>query len=1095
MYRFLCFNLLLLLGGCQITQIVPEGGSVVATDPGRNCPESEVCQIDVENGSTFSETFTAIPNAGYTFSGWKQADKYLCGGSTQPCALQNIPPDFTSQEMELFLEPIFEPDLDLPVLSGGVVDPLWTAGINAFDEALNWQNCSNDGGAGCPSIDWRIVEDDERGKVLEVAHSSSGLRAGLFIGSLGTVDLSDYANGFLVFDIKVISGDSHFTAKLDCIWPCTSGDISLGSRGANGWETVSMSMADLASGDFQLTKVNTGIVIWATSTLHTVFRLDNVRFTGIADGAVPPDSGNSENNPDNYTITAYGSGSISDTINPASYRCVYDFGNWIYSAGVVEPGIAGCNTNTGIPSGTPSPLLPQLSGPAAEGPTPTHRWWGSVSFYGEMQTGDPNSAAYITPDPITARISEKGARLMGIPSGLTANDGGFWYPIPDPFSEVFDGIAVGNSAHDQLDAFVKNHSDGSVTVEWKNQSTSVMDATFVHGSPYVYFKAHTGDLVLRTLRDDGGEKGIFYQGENTLGVWTHVAGNLNYFLVIGDESTSFSNVNSNNISVTSSSGELTVALLPVTSGVPDSTMIEFFHSAALNSVDEVRIDYSVNHADQSVTITHNFLDSLDQPVETVIGMHPLHWKNSTQDTSGYQVRSARGIVKFAQTTGFSYDIPFGGVLPFLPSIDGSFDKPTLENLITEFISTGQASWNSFNDVYWSGKSYSKVSELIAIADNIGMSDEAATLRTWLKDELEDWFSAETDGLLDTSKYFVYDDDWNTLLGLEESFASHQQLNDHHFHYGYLVRAAAEICRVDKAWCSAEQFGPMIELLIRDYAGGRDDPMFPYLRHFDPANGFSWASGSVNFARGNNNESTSEAANAYGAMILYGLITENDSITDRGIYLHASTAASFWEYWNDIDGYNNEATDRHNFPSGFNRITTSIIWGDGSAFSTWFSPAYAHILGIQALPMNPLVFHVGQYPDYLQDYVSLGMTESANGNPSGLVPDQWRDLWWNIWALTDADAAIADYNTVDDYVPEFGETKAHTYHWIHTLSALGQLQSGDNAVTADYPGAVVFNNQGVKTYVIYNFSEESITVEFSDGRSIVASANAFTVFVD
>lgn len=100
--------------------------------------------------------------------------------------------------------------------------------------------------------------------------------------------------------------------------------------------------------------------------------------------------------------------------------------------------------------------------------------------------------------------------------------------------------------------------------------------------------------------------------------------------------------------------------------------------------------------------------------------------------------------------------------------------------------------------------------------------------------------------------------------------SHQQLNDHHFHYGYLVRAAAEICRTEPTWCGADQYGPMIELLIRDYAGGRDDAMFPYLRNFDPANGFSWASGKVNFARGNNNESTSEAANAYGAIVLYGL---------------------------------------------------------------------------------------------------------------------------------------------------------------------------------------------------------------------------------
>ncbi|MGR5471486.1 glycosyl hydrolase, partial [Vibrio astriarenae] len=76
----------------------------------------------------------------------------------------------------------------------------------------------------------------------------------------------------------------------------------------------------------------------------------------------------------------------------------------------------------------------------------------------------------------------------------------------------------------------------------------------------------------------------------------------------------------------------------------------------------------------------------------------------------------------------------------------------------------------------------------------------------LKVELEDWFSANTTGDLDSQKYFVYDQKWDTLLGIKESFLSHQQLNDHHFHYGYFVRAAAEICRQDVTWCGDDQYG-------------------------------------------------------------------------------------------------------------------------------------------------------------------------------------------------------------------------------------------------------------------------------------------------
>ena len=62
--------------------------------------------------------------------------------------------------------------------------------------------------------------------------------------------------------------------KLDCIFPCTSGDRLLGSRGASGWETVEVPLADLASGGLVLERVNTGIVVWATGTTDTVFRID-----------------------------------------------------------------------------------------------------------------------------------------------------------------------------------------------------------------------------------------------------------------------------------------------------------------------------------------------------------------------------------------------------------------------------------------------------------------------------------------------------------------------------------------------------------------------------------------------------------------------------------------------------------------------------------------------------------------------------------------------------------------------------------------------------------------------------------------------------
>ncbi len=293
---------------------------------------------------------------------------------------------------------------------------------------------------------------------------------------------------------------------------------------------------------------------------------------------------------------------------------------------------------------------------------------------------------------------------------------------------------------------------------------------------------------------------------------------------------------------------------------------------------------------------------------------------------------------------------------------------------------------------------------------------------------------------------------------------------------------------------------LANLLIRDFAASKDDSKFPYLRNFDPANGFSWASGNANFTAGNNNESTSEAANAYGAIALYGMITGNDALIEKGMYLHASSTSAYWEYWNNIDRFRNESSeypdrgnDYDNFPADYNRITTSIIWGNGSSFSTWFSGAFAHILGIQGLPLNPLVLHVGQYPDYMEEYVALGLTESSNGKPSGLADDNWRDIWWNLWAMTDADASFADYQSMgSNYNPETGESKAHTYHWVKTWQELGHLKTGAGELTANHPAAVAFYNNGKTTYIAYNFGANAITVIYSDGQQLNVAANSFEV---
>lgn len=164
------------------------------------------------------------------------------------------------------------------VLRNGSVDTRFEGGIKAFDEALGYGECQNDGGAACPSMDWAWVSDTDRGQVLEVSHPQGAAFAGLFMDSASGLDVSQYANGVIAFDIKHMEGENQYTMKLDCFYPCSSAHQNLGAVGETDWQTVEVSLATLAGSGLSLTNVNTGLVIWATNHNGTRFRLDNIRF-------------------------------------------------------------------------------------------------------------------------------------------------------------------------------------------------------------------------------------------------------------------------------------------------------------------------------------------------------------------------------------------------------------------------------------------------------------------------------------------------------------------------------------------------------------------------------------------------------------------------------------------------------------------------------------------------------------------------------------------------------------------------------------------------------------------------------------------------
>ena len=315
----------------------------------------------------------------------------------------------------------------------------------------------------------------------------------------------------------------------------------------------------------------------------------------------------------------------------------------------------------------PVKRLPQLRGDAAQMHTMTHRWWGSLSFIGEMRTGDANGAAYITPDPFIARISERGLRVMGIPTGLSAGPG-IGYNIPTRSPRC---LTVQRSATRRTATWTRNCTIIPKVLSPPAGTTAIPgDGSDLRlRIAYIFFEVYSGQPQIKTWPDAPRVSAV-----SGMKVETALASGLQS---LEAEIISLLSVTREPLLVIpkarwSPSRRQTLIYTGLVAHESASTR-ESLEDYARNVVRDVTIDYAVDRADNSVTVSHRYLDASGEAVETIAGLMPLHWKRTSGLTYAATTRSARGVIKFAPATGFDYELPTVGVLPALPVIDGSLD--------------------------------------------------------------------------------------------------------------------------------------------------------------------------------------------------------------------------------------------------------------------------------------------------------------------------------------------------------------------------------------------------------------------------------------
>jgi uncharacterized repeat protein (TIGR02543 family) len=664
------------------------------------------------------------------------------------------------------------------------------------------------------------------------------------------------------------------------------------------------------------------------------------------------------------------------------------------------------------------------------------------------------------------------------------------------------------------DAKVDNITDWTYDVVFENKTNAsqYMKTTMTQGSPFGFFQLNNSKKVDIVRKRTKNESVITYFNGTSLTDSTYVVirvydpddekvgySSYDYYAVYVPKGTKWTQSGNSSTNIGTLSLEFpsndkayfTVAWLDE-SGKDDESaekIAKQYAAYAYNFITDTRAEYSYDENSSIVTTTYKY--TVEKKTEstaegTIMGIMPHQYKYMTENKGFLEntARTIRGTVKYKIGDSFTTNLKFSGVLPYAPSIDET-DNETLQSYVNEFISEKMPDGSNYQlcvdeasgDPYTYGKQLNRSSNVLAAAESVGDSESAAKIMKGLESSLSDWFTYSGSG---DAKYFAYYDGIGTLLSQPNSYNSIDQMNDHHFHYGYFIAAAAQVALRDNEW--AEKYDLVVKELINDIActeRNNSNSRYPYLRNFSPFEGHSWASGFEDVSSGNNQESTSEAMNAWYGIILYGMATGDDEIRDLGIYLYTTELSAINNYWFDVDG---DVLDDYYVYQGTDTVKNnlaSLVWSGKYDYATWFSGDPAMIQGIQLLPITAGSYYLASDKDYIKESVEVLNRRGNSGS--------WNDVWSEYLALADPDAGFENWS---GNVSEDGESKAHIYQYIKSLQKYG---TPELSISSNMPLSMVFVDEtGTKTYVAYNTGDTIKTAIFSDGAKFSTKAGEMTV---
>lgn len=319
-----------------------------------------------------------------------------------------------------------------------------------------------------------------------------------------------------------------------------------------------------------------------------------------------------------------------------------------------------------------------------------------------------------------------------------------------------------------------------------------------------------------------------------------------------------------------------------------------------------------------------------------------------------------------------------------------------------------------DDPYFFGKQAARLGRLALIADELGDAATATAVRARLAAALDGWLgSAQASPL-------VYDEVWRGVVsrkGLADRGADFGNgwYNDHHFHYGYFLYAAAALGKGDPAWLARHRAA--ILTLARDVANpSAADTAFTRFRSFDWFEGHGWAAGLFEFGDGRNQESSSEAVNAWYGLDLLGRALGDANVSNVGRILLATEILGATTYWQVTKG-----GGIYDEPFATHGVV-GILWGGKVDYTTFFGQKPELIFGIQMLPFTPVT-------EALLGKAWVTEAWPRLAGPAAAAEPGWRGFLYGAHAVIDPGAGwdeLAALSAWDD-----GNSRSNALYWAAT----------------------------------------------------------------